>query len=471
MQSFAQFTCLGQPGGCRAVSALESNAMKVFWWVSVVVAVVVVAATATVGVAYHQAYSEVESAPAYELAPAELPVTPVDPALADASGNASPAVGFQPPAIAGSVGASVFDLNSQHLVYEHNAQQQFVPASSTKVLTATAALATMDLDKRLHTVIEQEGGRVVIRAAGDVWLDDADLDAAAAVIGQADSVEIDTSLWDGPTQAEGWDPANVAEGYIAPMEPAMLHGARIGATTGDVPRSTSPAFDVAQALADRVGATQVGIYDGAPSMPEVAVMKSPILRERLELMIKHSDNVMAEAIGREIAIARGKQPATFADATSATLQVLSEIGVDVTGAALRDNSGLSSDNRLTPATLLQCLQVAARGSGADAAETTDAAFTTDAASADSGNVGDLRSLLDLLPVAGGDGTLDDRYAELSARGYARAKTGTLTDTSALVGIVTGKSGHTYAYSLLVNDAPILPARAQLDEFVSALREH
>ena len=84
---------------------------------------------------------------------------------------------------------------------------------------------------------------------------------------------------------------------------------------------------------------------------------------------------------------------------------------------------------------------------------------------------DLRSLLDLLPVAGGDGTLDDRYAELSARGYARAKTGTLTDTSALVGIVTGKSGHTYAYSLLVNDAPILPARAQLDEFVSALREH
>ncbi|MDK4274530.1 D-alanyl-D-alanine carboxypeptidase/D-alanyl-D-alanine-endopeptidase [Corynebacterium pseudodiphtheriticum] len=439
--------------------------MKVFWWVSVVVAVVVVAATATVGVAYHQAYSEVESAPAYELAPAELPVTPVDPALADASGNASPAAGFQPPAIAGSVGASVFDLNSQHLVYEHNAQQQFVPASSTKVLTATAALATMDLDKRLHTVIEQDGGRVVIRAAGDVWLDDADLDAAAAVIGQADSVEIDTSLWDGPTQAEGWDPANVAEGYIAPMEPAMLHGARVGATTGDVPRSTSPAFDVAQALADRVGATQVGIHDGAPPMPEVAVMKSPILRERLELMIKHSDNVMAEAIGREIAIARGKQPATFADATSATLQVLSEIGVDVTGAALRDNSGLSSDNRLTPATLLQCLQVAARGSGADVAE------TTDAAAADSGSVGDLRSLLDLLPVAGGDGTLDDRYAELSARGYARAKTGTLTDTSALVGIVTGKSEHTYAYSLLVNDAPILPARAQLDEFVSALREH
>ena len=330
----------------------------------------------------------------------------------------------------------------------------------------------MDLDKRLETVIEQDGGRVVIRAAGDVWLDDADLDAAAAAIGQADSVEIDTSLWSGPVQAEGWDPSNVAEGYIAPMEPAMLYGGRIGATTGDVPRSTNPAFDVARALADRVGASQVGVVDGAPPMPQVAVLESPILRERLELMIKHSDNVMAEAIARELAVAQGTRGATFADATTATLQILREIGVEVGNAQIRDNSGLSAHNRLTANLLVQCLQLAAADGSddGDGSTSTSTRSTGDGAGVD-GAGGDVRTLLDLLPVAGGDGTLDDRYAELSARGYARAKTGTLTDTSALVGIVTGRSGHTYAYGLLVNDAPILPARAQLDEFVSALREH
>lgn len=445
--------------------------MKVFWWVSLVIAIVVVAATTVVGVAYHQAYRDVESAPAYELAPAQLPVHPVEAALDDdTTAPASPAAGFQAPLIDGALGAAVVDLTAGQSVYAHQPDRQLLPASSTKILTATAALAGMDLDKRLETVIEQDGGRVVIRAAGDVWLDDADLDAAAAAIGQADSVEIDTSLWSGPVQAEGWDPSNVAEGYIAPMEPAMLYGGRIGATTGDVPRSTNPAFDVAKALADRVGASQVGVVDGAPPMPQVAVLESPILRERLELMIKHTDNVMAEAIARELAVAQGTRGATFADATTATLQILREIGVEVGNAQIRDNSGLSAHNRLTANLLVQCLQLAAADGSDDGDGSTSTKRTGDGAGVD-GAGGDVRTLLDLLPVAGGDGTLDDRYAELSARGYARAKTGTLTDTSALVGIVTGRSGHTYAYGLLVNDAPILPARAQLDEFVSALREH
>lgn len=446
--------------------------MKVFWWVSLVIAIVVVAATTVVGVAYHQAYRDVESAPAYELAPAQLPVHPVETALDDGTPPASPAAGFQAPLIDGELGASVVDLTAGQSVYEHQPDRQLLPASSTKILTATAALAGMDLDKRLETVVEQDGGRVVIRAAGDVWLDDADLDAAAAAIGQADSVEIDTSVWSGPSQAEGWDPSNVAEGYIAPMEPAMLYGGRIGAKTGDVPRSTHPAFDVAQALADRVGASQVGVVDGAPPMPQVAVMESPILRERLELMIKHSDNVMAEAIARELAVARsGGQPASFADATTATLHILREIGVEVGNAQIRDNSGLSSENRLTANLLVQCLQLAASDEGFVGAEVAGATSLSHEADGANSIDGDVRTLLDLLPVAGGDGTLDDRYADLSARGYARAKTGTLTDTSALVGIVTGRSGHTYAYGLLVNDAPILSARAQLDEFVSALREH
>ena len=140
--------------------------MKVFWWVSVVIALVAVAATATVGVAYHQAYSDVESAPPYELAPANLPVTPVEPSLADDGSTTSPAAGFQAPAIDGQLGAAVVDLTTQESVYEHDAHRQLVPASSTKIVTATAALASMDLDKRLHTVIEHDGAHVVIPRCG-----------------------------------------------------------------------------------------------------------------------------------------------------------------------------------------------------------------------------------------------------------------------------------------------------------------
>ena len=418
--------------------------MKVFWWVSVVIALVAVAATATVGVAYHRAYSDVESAPPYQLAPAELPVTPVEPSLADDGSTISPAAGFQAPAIDGQLGAAVVDLTTQESVYEHDAHRQLVPASSTKIVTATAALASMDLDKRLHTVIEHDGAHVVIRAAGDVWLDDAALDAAAAAIGHADSVEIDTSLWSGPTQAEGWDPGNVAEGYIAPMEPAMLYGGRIGATEGDVPRSHTPALDVAGELAKRLGTDKFAPGTVTEGAEELASVESAPLSERALEMVRHSDNVMAEAIARELADARGKQPSFQAD-TQATLDVLREHGFDVSGVDIKDNSGLSVDNRLSASVLAEIVNGAVEEP-------------------------QLRPLTAYLPVAGGDGTLHERYGESAARGFVRAKTGTLTGVSALAGTAQGQSGRVYSFAFLVNDGEIMAARAAQDDLAAALHE-
>ena len=74
-------------------------------------------------------------------------------------------------------------------------------------------------------------------------------------------------------------------------------------------------------------------------------------------------------------------------------------------------------------------------------------------------------------MAGGDGTLVDRYGDLSGKGWVRAKTGTLTGTSALVGTVTSKVGNVYTFAMISNDSDILTARARLDEIASTLREY
>ena len=76
-----------------------------------------------------------------------------------------------------------------------------------------------------------------------------------------------------------------------------------------------------------------------------------------------------------------------------------------------------------------------------------------------------------MAVAGGDGTLIDRYGDLSGRGWVHAKTGTLTGTSALVGTVTSKAGNVYTFAMISNDSEVLAARAALDEFASTLREY
>lgn len=343
----------------------------------------------------------------------------------------------------GKLTGQVSDAETGQVVWQKDAGHPSRPASTTKVLTAAAALHTLQAGDRIETtVVAGEPGTVVIKASGDVWLTNEQLDKLAEQIGHADKVLIDTSIWSEETFLKSWGAENIEAGYIAPMEPAMLYGARIGAKTGDVPRSKTPALDVAKHLAQRVGA-EAGEGAAPAGAQVVAKVQSPTLSERLTAMMEDSDNVMAEAIGREIALERGTGN-DVAAAVQATKDALVEQGFDLAGLDLKDNSGLTEANLNTPRLLDAILVKAVQDPK-------------------------LRPLLDTLPVAGGNGTLANRYGDSQARGWVRAKTGTLTGTSALAGYVVSAQGHTYTFALLSNDSEINPARAALDDFAAGLR--
>lgn len=435
---------------------------KRVWWIatSLILAGAVGGAAAT-GVAIQRSYADITHAEPFQLPVAADPVSPLQPQLADAPALAArlDAQAAARTSALANFGGDVIDVASGKSVWSRDAERALVPASSTKVLTASAAVWELGADDRLTTEIVRGAnpGEVVIKASGDVWLTLAQLDRvaeelkAASASGEAlHAVFIDTSVWTGAPQAQEWDPENVDAGYVAPMEPAMIFGGRLGGTEGDLPRTHTPALDVANALARRLGVETVG-FAPAPAGAEVlATMTSPTLGERAQDMMKHSDNVMAEAIGRELAIARGKEP-SFAGATEATLEILAEHGIDTSHLFIADNSGLSTLNRIPAATL--------------------AGLVARAASTDAAHANDLRPLLGLLPVAGGDGTLYTRYAGMDGRGNVRAKTGTLTGTSALVGTAQGQAGTLYAFAFLVNDGDILAARQAQDELASALSDY
>ena len=82
---------------------------------------------------------------------------------------------------------------------------------------------------------------------------------------------------------------------------------------------------------------------------EIASVQSPPLMQRLRDMMNFSDNVMAESIGREVAVAL-KRPASFDGAARSVLATLDDAGLDTSGARLFDSSGLSVDDRLTALT-------------------------------------------------------------------------------------------------------------------------
>lgn len=419
---------------------------KLWWSVTAAVAALAVSGVSGFAVLQDRYYGDLTHAPAYV---AEEPSPLLAPASATTVDNA--ALGelltelAADPAL-GTMHGQVTDTVTGETVWEQSPDEPLQPASATKILTAAAAILELGPDNTLVTevVAGASPGTVVIRASGDVWLTEKKLDELAEQVGDAEEVLIDTSVWDGEHFMPGWDPADVDAGYVAPLEPAMLYGARIGETTGDVPRSHTPALDVARALADRVGAPSAGSGTASADAEVLGSVESPPLTERLEAMMLDSDNVMAEAIGHELAVHRGR-PGSAAAATQATLDVLSGHGLNISGVSLADNSGLSVHNLIPPRLLDDVL--------------------LDAASHPP-----LRPLLATLPVAGGSGTLTDRYGDLSGRGWVRAKTGTLTGTSALAGVVTAESGRVYSFALLVNGAEILGARAALDQFTSTIRE-
>ena len=83
----------------------------------------------------------------------------------------------------------------------------------------------------------------------------------------------------------------------------------------------------------------------------------------------------------------------------------------------------------------------------------------------------LRPLLDLLPIAGGSGTLSDRFIDTGTRasaGWLRAKTGSLTGTNTLAGVVTDRSGRVLTFAFLSNGGGPT-GRVALDNLAAVLR--
>jgi D-alanyl-D-alanine carboxypeptidase/D-alanyl-D-alanine-endopeptidase (penicillin-binding protein 4) len=369
----------------------------------------------------------------------------------------------------GALTGRITDAMTGAQLWAQGADLPMQPASTNKVLTTGAALLALDRDARLTTRVLAGGqpGAVVLKGGGDPTLSAAAADqdtwykGAARISDLADqvrrsgtdvtTVQVDISAYSGPTIAPGWDLADIDGGDIAPMEAVMLDGGRTQPVSAESRRSTTPALDAGRALAValKVDPAKVTVLPtGNSGGQEIASVQSPPLIERLRQMMNESDNVMAESIGREVA-GEQNRPESFDGGVQAVLSQLDKAKIDTGSARLLDSSGLSVDDRLTAETLDGVVNAAA---GSDQPK--------------------LRPLLDLLPIAGGSGTLSNRYLDTdagrAAAGYLRAKTGSLTGTNSLAGIVTDASGRVLTFAFISNNAGPT-GRTAIDALAAVLR--
>ena len=373
------------------------------------------------------------------------------------------------PALAGGLAVSVVDADTGEALYERAADVPLLPASTAKIATAVAALTALPADLRLTTrvVAGAAPGEVVLVGGGDptlaspraalgyprpALLSDLAARTRAALGGTAVTrVVVDESLYPGARLGPGWKPTYVTEGAVAPVVPLMVDGGR--ARPDRLRRVPDPGMAAGEAFAALLQpgkAVAVARGAAAAGAAPLAEVRSPPVPALVERMLSRSDNDLAEALARQVALAAGR-PASFegvADASTAVLgDLLEDVGVARDAVRLVDGSGLSRDDRLQPAALTRLLARAA-----------------------SGQAPELAPLLSGLPVAGFDGTLAGRYrtgSPTTAAGEVRAKTGTLNGVSALAGLVRTEDGRLLAFDLTA-DAVALGATRPAERALDAL---
>jgi D-alanyl-D-alanine carboxypeptidase/D-alanyl-D-alanine-endopeptidase (penicillin-binding protein 4) len=371
------------------------------------------------------------------------------------------------PALGTGVSAHVVDVAAGTVLLDQDGAAAAVPASTAKLLTAVAVLTTLDPSDTIETTVVAGAvpGEVVLVGGGDPTLSrtapSQTYPGAATVAELATQVVaampagtpvtrvvVDSSLFTGPLTASGWGPADAPSSYAAPVTATAVDGARV--TPGSQARSGQPGLDAGSALADALGARGATVVLGeAPEgTATLATVESAPIARLVEQMLSQSDNMLAEALARHVALAR-ERPASFEGGAQAVTEALTEAGVDVTGVSLADASGLSREDQVPAAVLTGVVRGAADGSIEGAA-----------------------GLLSGLSVAGYDGTLFDRGDDdpATAPGTVRAKTGTLLGVHALAGTVVTADGRLLAFAVLADAAAGSEAavEAVLDDIAATL---
>jgi D-alanyl-D-alanine carboxypeptidase/D-alanyl-D-alanine-endopeptidase (penicillin-binding protein 4) len=371
--------------------------------------------------------------------------------------------------------AAVADLSTGRVVFRQGTGAR--PASTTKLLTAVAALHVLGPDHRFTTraVLQGRGKkrRVVLVGGGDPYLASkpaardeptyparADLRTLAGQTAHALGaqgiarvrVTYDDSLFTGPDSSPRWEPTYVRDGVVSRIRALWADEGHPADGTG---RVADPSLTAATYFANQLRSAGISLVgqpmrglagDGATPLAEVA---SAPLSQIVERVLTVSDNEAAEVIAHQVGLATVGD-ATFQGGVEGVRQALTELGVPLEGDRWFDGSGLARDNLLRPGTLLALLGLAA-----------------------SGDHPELRPVLTGLPVAGFTGSLEYRFADTPppARGRVRAKTGTLRGTSSLAGIATDLDGTSVAFVLMADRVRLprtLAARDTLDSAAAAI---
>lgn len=300
------------------------------------------------------------------------------------------------------LGLQIVNLTTGDIIYSYDARQRMRPASTEKVVTAIAALDQLGPHYQFQTQLLATAplkngvlqGDLYIKGGMDPLLTAADVRVLAQQLKAAGVHKVTGRLL---ADASFKDEDEFGWGWCWDDDNPTLTPLLLGGKPGLAAQMLSALKNAGISLAKGIARGQ------APATARCLTAFQRPLTEVLLPMMKESDNLCAEAVFYQLGKSR-KQIAPMINRL---------IGAE---ASVADGSGLSLYNYQTPEIFTRLL--------AYAAQRPDSIFNP---------------LLEALPIAAVDGTLKKRMAGTAAAANVRAKTGSVTAVSTLVGYTTQRS--------------------------------
>lgn len=320
------------------------------------------------------------------------------------------------------IGLQVYDLTADSVIYQYNERQQMRPASTMKMINAVASLDKLGGDYQFRTRLYYTGkvdscvlrGNLYCKGGMDPAFNIDDLNAFVESVKRlgVDTIRgnicADLSMKDGDRWGEGWcwddDNPSLSPLLVGKKDRFLsrflkeLRDARI-VLVGDTLRGTTP-----------TGAREI-------------CTRSHTMDQILDRMMKNSDNLYAESMFYQLAASAGGK-ATAKTGRAMVNRLIQKMGMNPGNYYIADGSGLSLYNYVSAELEVAFLRYAYR------------------------NTNIYNHLLPSMPIAGVDGTLENRMRTGFAHGNVKAKTGTVTGVSALAGYLTAANGHRLCFSII-----------------------
>ena len=321
------------------------------------------------------------------------------------------------------LGLMVYDLTDNEVVYTLNERQRQRPASVMKLITAITALDMLGGDYCYYTSLCYRGTIVGDTLRGSLYC----VGGFDPTINQDDiRYMVNDIRRAGISYIEGMIVADLT------MKDTLTYGSG-WCWDDDNDRLTPLLVDkkdqFLSVLLREMRSQGIGL-NVTLGKGKVSQNCTEVVRYRtgidkvLSRMMKDSDNLYAESMFYQVAHANTTSSGRAVDAAAAVKRLLSRLGLDPVNYTIADGSGLSLYSYVTAEMLIKLLRYAYE------------------------NKEIYTHLYPALPIAGVDGTLENRMKTGACRGNVHAKTGTVSGVSTLAGYCLGSNGHELCFAIL-----------------------